>query len=161
MRTLPMIVLSLAAVPALLATPAFAMSDPAFLADAMKGDNNEVAAGKMAAMRGSTEAVRNYGHMLVHDHGAHRMKVVALGRHMGVHSTVALSDDGKQMRSMLMGLRGAKFDAAFKQGMIDDHQKDIAKYQDEANSAKSSKVKQMAQDTLPTLNQHLSAAQAL
>jgi hypothetical protein len=45
--------------------------------------------------------------------------------------------------------------------MIDDHQKDIAKYQDEVTSAQSPKVKHLAEATLPTLNKHLAAAQAL
>lgn len=157
MKAFPLIALVLAAAP----IPALAATDAAFLADAMKGDNNEVAMGKLAEQRGATAATRQYGQMLVHDHSAHRMKVVALGRSMGVPATMALSDDGMQMRSKLMGLHGANFDAAFKQGMIDDHQKDIAKYQDEVTSAQSPRVKQLAQDTLPTLNKHLSAAQAL
>lgn len=161
MKTINLIALAFAAAPVLTAVPAFAADDSAFLTDAMKGDNSEVAMGKLAEQRGATAATRQYGQMLVHDHGAHRMKVVALGRAMGVHPTTALSDDAMQMRSMLMGLHGAKFDAAFKQGMIDDHQKDIAKYQDEVGSAQSPRVKQLAEATLPTLNKHLAAAQAL
>jgi putative membrane protein len=161
MKTLNLIALALAAAPVLTAVPAFAADDAAFLTDAMKGDNSEVAMGKLAEQRGATAATRHYGQMLVHDHGAHRVKVATLARAMGVHATTALSDDAMQMRSMLMGLHGEKFDAAFKQGMIDDHQKDIAKYQDEASSAQSPKVKHLAEATLPTLNKHLAAAQAL
>ena len=161
MKALSVIALVLTAAPVLAPVPAFAASDSAFLMDAMKGDNSEVSIGTLAEKRGSTAATRSYGQMLVNDHTAHRMKVAALAKPMGVHPTTALSDDGMQMRSMLMGLHGAQFDAAFKQGMIDDHQKDIAKYQDEINSGQSADVKQMAQDTMPTLNQHLATAQSL
>lgn len=161
MKTLNLIALALAAAPVLSAAPAFAADDAAFLTDAMKGDNSEVAMGKLAERRGATAATRSYGAMLVHDHGAHRLKLARLDRAMGVPTTTALSDDAMQMRSMLMPLHGAQFDAAFKQGMIDDHQKDIAKYQDEVTSAQSPKVKHLAEATLPTLNKHLAAAQAL
>ena len=161
MKNLSLIALALSAAPLLVPVSAYAASDAAFLADAMKGDNSEVSIGMLAAKHGSTAATRSYGQMLVHDHSAHRMKVAALARPMGVHPTTALSPDGMQMRTMLMGLHGAKFDAAFKQGMIDDHQKDIAKYQDEINSGQSADVKQLAQDTMPTLNQHLATAQSL
>lgn len=161
MKSFSLIALALVATPVLAPVTAFAATDSAFLADAMKGDNTEVSIGTLAAKRGSTAATRNYGQMLVTDHTAHRMKVAALGRTMGVPKTAMLSPDGMQMRSMLMGLHGSQFDAAFKQGMIDDHQKDIAKYQDEINSGQSPQVKQLAQDTMPTLNQHLAGAQAL
>ncbi len=161
MKTIKLIALALSAAPVLAAVPAFAVDDAAFLTDAMKGDNSEVAIGKLAERRGATSATRVYGAMLVHDHGAHRMKLARLDRAIGVPPTTALSDDGMQMRSMLMGLHGAQFDVAFKQGMIDAHQQDIAKYQDEATSAQSPRVKHMAQNTLPTLNKHLAAAQAL
>lgn len=161
MKKLTIATLLFAAAPALTAIPAFAADDVAFLKDAIQGDNSEMAAGELAQSRGTTAAVRAYGHMLVRDHSAHKFKVAAVGHPMGVHANAALSDDGKQMKAMLMGLHGTKFDAAFKQGMIDDHQKDIAKYQDEINSAQSPSVKALAQDTLPTLNKHLAAAQAL
>lgn len=157
MKSLPLIVLALTLAPA----TAFAASDPAFLTDAMKGDNSEVSIGKLAEQRATTPAARQYGAMLVQDHSAHRMKIVTLAQPMGVQPTMALSDDGMKARSTLRALHGSQFDAAFKQQMIDDHQQDIAKYQDQVKSAQSPKVRKLAQDTLPTLQKHLAAAQAL
>jgi putative membrane protein len=72
-----------------------------------------------------------------------------------------MSVDGMKAEAMLRDLRGARFDAAFKQHMIEDHQQDIAKYEQAERSAQSPMVREMAQQTLPTLHRHLDRAEAL
>ncbi len=141
--------------------PAWAADDAPFLTDAIKGDNTEVAMGKLAQRRGASPAVRVYGAMLVREHGAHRQKIAMLDRKLGVVPTNDISDDGAHAKMMLQDLHGAQFDAAFKQHMIDDHRQDIAKYEDAARSAHAPRVRALAQDTLPTLHKHLDRAQAL
>jgi putative membrane protein len=161
MKASRLIAIALISAPILVPAAALAAPDAEFLMDAMKGDNSEVAMGKMAIQHSHSAQTRAYGQMLVHDHGAHKMKVAALARKMGVHPTMALSDDAMQSKQMMMGMHGSEFDTAFKQDMINDHNKDIAKYEDEANSAQSPKVRMLAKATLPTLHKHLDAANAL
>jgi len=64
---------SLAALAA--AAPAFAASDKAFLNKAMQGDNSEIQIGKLAEQKGASQGARDFGHMLVMDHGMHKEKV--------------------------------------------------------------------------------------
>ncbi len=161
MRTTLAFALALAAVPLSFPVTALAAGDGAFLIDAMKADNDEVAMGKLAAIHGASTATRAYGQMLAHDHAAHRMKLAALARSMGVPPTTALSGEGMKSSAMMKAMHRPAFDAAFKQDMIDGHQKNIAKYEEEANSAQSPKLRQLAHDTLPTLHKHLDAANAL
>jgi putative membrane protein len=147
---------------ALLATtPASAAPDRIFLTDAMKGDNGEVALGKMAERQGGSAKVRAYGAMLVTDHGAHKRKVAAVARPLHVPATDALAADGMQAQASLRGLRGPRFDASFKRMMISGHLANIAKYQDQARSGQSPAVRALAQGTLPTLKVHLDHAKAL
>lgn len=146
----------------LVSTPALAVADDVpFLTGAIKGDNTEVAMGKLAEQRGASPQTRAYGAMLVHDHGAHRTKIIALDHKLGVTPTMAISDDGAQAQAMLGDLHGAKFDAAFKQHMIADHTQDIVKYEEAVHSAQSPRVRALAQETLPTLHKHLDRANAL
>jgi putative membrane protein len=42
--------------------------------------------------------------------------------------------------------------------MVEDHEEDVAKFRDVASSAESKQVKEFAQKTLPTLEQHLKMA---
>ena len=133
----------------------------AFVADAMKGDNAEVAMGKLAIERGASPDVKAYGQMLVTDHGAHKAKLVAIGAKLGVRDTAAVPGEAPGAMAHLKGLSGAAFDAAFATHMVADHKKDIAKYRAEAASKDNAELKALATATLPTLNKHLAAAQAL
>jgi putative membrane protein len=135
--------------------------DRMFLTDAMKGDNSEVALGKLAQQRGHSPAVRAYGSMLVRDHGAHRQTLATLGRKIRVSGSTAMTPDAMRAHRMLVGLRGAAFDRAVKRHMVEDHQKDIATYRMEARGAQNASVRAMASATVPTLETHLRHAQRL
>eukprot|EP01035_Chromulina_nebulosa_P014559 gene14559-19263_t len=52
----------------MLAGPALAQNDKAFLRDAIKGDNSEIALGKLAADKGASEGVKSFGMTLATDH---------------------------------------------------------------------------------------------
>jgi putative membrane protein len=133
----------------------------AFLTDAMKGDNSEVKAGNMAADKGSTQAVKDFGKMLATDHGTHLTKVTALAQSMGVPTTNDVTPDAAALATKLQGLSGKDFDKAFVAGMIADHKKAIDMYQKEASSSDPAPLTSLAKDTVPTLQKHLKAAEAL
>jgi putative membrane protein len=57
-------------------------------------------------------------------------------------------------------LSGADFDREYMKHMVSDHKKDVREFKSEAKKAKDADVKQFASSTLPTLEQHLSLAQA-
>lgn len=143
------------------ATPSLAATDAQFVTEAMKGDNSEVALGHIAEKMGGTEKVRAYGTMLVNDHGKHKLKVAALARTLKVDPTNDITPDAKAASDRLMKLNGAQFDAAFKQHMVEDHQKDIAKYEAQSKATTNAQVRSLTEQTLPTLRLHLKAAQAL
>ena len=58
----------------------------------------------------------------------------------------------------LTSLKGAEFDRAYMQAMVEDHEEDVAKFRDVASSAESKQVQAFAKKTLPTLEQHLKMA---
>ena len=134
--------------------------DTAFVTEALKGDNGEVAIGNLAATKASSQAAKDFGKMLATDHGAHKQKLVELASGAGIPTTDDPSDEGKANLDKLKGLSGTAFDKAFKQAMIEDHQKDIAKYEEQASSG-DPQTSALAKDTLPTLRKHLETAQKL
>ena len=141
-------------------TAATGTADTAFLTEAIKGDNSEVAIGNLAATQGMSAAAKDFGKMLAADHGAHKVKAAALLTGAGGTSTDALSDEGQATLDKLKALKGADFDKAFKTAMVEDHNKDIAKNEKQAAGTDAA-IAQLAKDTLPTLKKHLAAAQAL
>lgn len=141
-------------------TAAAGTVDSAFLTEAMKGDNSEVALGKIAQSKGASQGVKDLGNMLVTDHGAHKTEVAGIAQQNGVAVTDDIMDEAKTLETKLNGLSGAAFDKAFVDAAVEDHQKDIAKYEAQAKSADSTTAA-LANKTLPTLRKHLESAQKL
>ena len=134
--------------------------DTAFVTEAMKGDNSEVALGNLAQQKGSSSGVKDLGKMLASDHSAHKQTVAALAQKANVPVTDDLNDEARAEQKKLEGLSGAAFDKEFVRATVEDHQKDIAKYEKEAKSG-DAQTAAMAKTTLPTLKKHLQSAQAL
>lgn len=141
------------------ATTTVSAADQAFLTDAMKGDNSEVALGNLAEQKGTAQGVKDLGKMLATDHGAHAQQLATLAGQVGVATTTDLKAEAKTEETKLNGLSGAAFDKEFVGATIEDHKKDIAAYEKEAKG--TGPVATMAQQTLPTLKKHLAAAEAL
>jgi putative membrane protein len=139
---------------------AFADSPQDFLTKAIQGDNSEIMLGKLAQQNGGSAGVRDYGRMLVTDHTKARNQVVALARKQNVTPTDAASDEGNQERDKLAGLHGADFDKEFVRFAIEEHQKDITEFEDEAKENHGA-VSALAKQQLPVLRKHLSMAQKL
>ncbi|HVY33761.1 MAG TPA: DUF4142 domain-containing protein [Caulobacteraceae bacterium] len=142
-----------------LAAPSFAASDKAFLKKAMQGDNSEVRLGKLAAQKGSSQGVRDFGHMLDMDHGMHKDKVATLASSMGENATDDITPQAKLEDRKLQGLSGPKFDREFAQYMVKDHKHDISDYEKQARG--KGPVADLARDTVPTLRKHLETAEQL
>ena len=134
--------------------------DAAFVTWAMKGNNSEVAMGTMAQDKGGTQAVKDFGKMLVTDHSAANDKLKALAASANVPVTDELSDEAKAASARMKDMSGATFDAAFKKMAIEAHQKDIAKYEAQAKS-NDAQTAAYAEATLPVLRKHLQTAEAL
>ena len=149
---------SLAAL-ALSAGAASAMTDHEFLSEAIKGDNSEIALGKLAADKGGSVNVKTFGRVLITDHTQHLQQVSMLAKQMGVASPTESTPEAQQEQAKLNGLSGEAFDREFVNHMIMDHQKDIAEYKDEAKG--DSPVAKLAAQSVPVLEKHLQLAEGL
>ncbi|GGH18537.1 hypothetical protein GCM10007036_20820 [Alsobacter metallidurans] len=132
----------------------------AFITKAIQGNMAEVSMGQLAQQNGQSDAVKQYGQMLATDHGAANDKAQAVAQQMNV--TVPTEPSKKQKADMakMQKLTGAAFDKAFAQHAVMDHKKDIAEYT-KASKMKGDPAGDYASQTLPDLQKHLEAAQAL
>jgi putative membrane protein len=144
----------------LAATSALALPAPAFLKSAAQGDQSEVTLGNLAAQRGASAGVRDYGRRLASDHGAHLGQVQALAGRMHIRLPGGMKPDARATYRQLQRMRGRAFDRMFVEHMITDHRKDIADYQMQARTG-DRETAGLARDTLPTLREHLRIAQSL
>jgi putative membrane protein len=150
---------------ALAATMAMAQTKQAdkdsqkFIKAAIEGDIGEIDVGKLAQEKSQSEAVKQYGAMLVKDHGEHRAKAEEVASQLGVKPPTGSSIGSKTTYAKLKLLSGASFDRSFAKAMVKDHQEDIKKFQKE--SSRNDPAGKLAKESLPTLQKHLQAAQSL
>lgn len=133
----------------------------AFLLDAIKGNNSEMKFGRLAAEKGSSKAVKDFGTMLVTDHGKAGADALTLATAAGLARTNATKPEADAEYAKLEGLAGADFDKEFARYMVDEHQKTIAKFETAAKDTQARDVAEFARKTLPTLKKHLETAKTL
>ncbi|MGA8305461.1 MAG: DUF4142 domain-containing protein [Candidatus Acidiferrales bacterium] len=55
----------------------------------------------------------------------------------------------------------AAFDRGYAQAMVKDHEQDVAAFEKESRAGKDQTIKSFAQETLPTLKEHLHLARQM
>jgi putative membrane protein len=140
--------------------PATSATARSFLTDAAQGDAAEIKMGTLAEKNGSSAEMKDFGKMLVTDHTKAGQQVKATAQQVG--ATVEEQPNSEQQKDYdkLAKLKGAEFDKEFARMSVEDHQKDIAKFQKEA-SANDGAVSDLAKQQLPVLQKHLQMAQSL
>jgi putative membrane protein len=121
---------AVAATPAAASPAAPALDDPTIVAIFDAANSADIETGQLAAERGSTKAVRDFGAMLARDHKAVRQQGRDLAQRLGVTPTPPADDPSAKAHAdamaSLRSKQGAEFDRAvldhevqFHQGVID------------------------------------------
>jgi putative membrane protein len=132
-------------------------SSKAFIEDAIRGDNSEIALGQLAAKKGQGKEVRQFGQLLVTDHEKNKKEAANL---LGGGTSEEMTPEAEQEIKKLQTLSGAEFDKEFATHMINDHRQDLEKFQQVANSG-SGDVVDFARKSIPTLQKHLATAEGI
>jgi len=130
-----------------------------FFKDAAQGGMAEVTLGQMATNRAENEAVKSFAERMVIDHGKAIQELKDLAVTESVTLPTEMSKDAKALQKKLSGLSGAEFDKAYMEEMLKDHKKDITAFKEQAEQGKDREVKNWAEKTLPTLQEHYILAQ--
>jgi putative membrane protein len=136
-----------------------AAADRKFVMEAARGGLAEVELGKLAAEKGSADAVKQFGKRMADDHAKAAAELKDFADKKGMTLPTDLDPKHKQLRDRLAKLAGADFDRAYANEMVKDHKKDVADFKREAKGAKDPDLKAWVGKTLPTLEDHLKAAQ--
>jgi putative membrane protein len=137
------------------------VDDKKFAKDAAMGGLYEVELGKVAAQKGTSDGVKQFGQKMVDDHSKanDQLKEILTKESMDVPASL---DSKHQSRlDKLSKLEGPAFDKAYIKDQVKDHEKDVDSFQLEAQNGHDPNFKQFATNTLPTLQQHLSMVKDL
>ena len=137
------------------------IDDKAFLKRIAVDDMMQVELGKLAAEKGSSDAVKQYGRKMADERQKTHEEVTQLASKQGV--TVAESLDSKHQGKVdkLAKLDGPNFDKAFLKEVTHDDGDDVATFQAEAKGGNDPAVKNFATRVLPVIQAHAQAAKDL
>ena len=136
-------------------------ADLLFVADAAIGGLAEVQLGQLASEKATNAEVKQFGQMMVTEHGNANSELQTLAQSKSVQLPTTLNEEKISLQQKLAALAGADFDREYMNEMVKDHKEDVEKFQKAANEAMDPEVKAFAAKTLPTLQQHLQKAEEL
>ena len=137
------------------------VDDRKFLEDAEVDGLTEVALGKLAVEKGSSDAVKQFGQKMIDHHTKANEEMKQLAASGGVTLPDAIDDKHQSRVDKLAKLSGAEFDKAYGKDQQKFYQLDIKAFQAEADGGGVPQVKELASKALPTLQEHLSLAKEM
>jgi putative membrane protein len=135
--------------------------DADFLVKAASGGMLEVELGKLAQSNGSKQGVKDFGAMMVEDHGKGGETLKSLAMSKKIVLPDSMSNDQKKERDDLMKKQGTEFDRSYVSLMVKDHKEDIDEFEKAAKDGNDAEIRMFAQNTLPMLHHHLDSVQSL
>lgn len=137
------------------------LPDTTFAAKAAVGGMAEVALGKMAQEKGSDSKVKDFGKMMVMDHGKANAELMSIAKSKNLMLPATLDAEHQAKSDSLSKLSGKDFDKAYVKAMVEGHQKTLALMQSEAGNGKDAELKGFAAKTAPVVQSHLTEIQKI
>ena len=128
--------------------------DKNFAKEAALGGMLEVELGNIAQQNAQSDDVKQFGTRMVQDHGAANQQLMRVLATKDFTVPQQLDEKHRKMIEKMSDMRGAEFDRAYMREMVEDHDKDVKKFREEAQQANDPDIKAFAQNTLPVLEEH-------
>lgn len=135
--------------------------DRVFILEAASGGIMEVELGRMAATNAASPGVKDFGRMMVTDHSKANTELKAIAAKKNVTVPATPAEEQQNHINELKEKKGAEFDQAYVDMMVNDHKEDINKFENEAKNGKDADVRAFASKTLPVLQKHLQSVQTI
>jgi putative membrane protein len=132
--------------------------DQRYFNDLAQANMAEVAAGKLAENKAQSEEVKKYGRQMVEDHGKMLEEQQQMAKTKNVQVPQQPKKEHQSAMKKLEGLSGDKFDEAFMEQMVKDHEKSLKLAREAAKNAKDPELKQAAEKAAPHIEEHLKMA---
>ncbi|HZQ73654.1 MAG TPA: DUF4142 domain-containing protein [Burkholderiales bacterium] len=119
----------------------------------------EIEGGKLAVSNAQSEDVKKFAQRMIDDHSKmlDDLKKLAAAKGVKLPDKAPMSERGQMKK--LEGLSGARFDQAYMDHMVKDHQKDVQETDKIISKAKDADFKQAVQDANAKIKEHLEMAQ--
>ncbi len=135
-------------------------NDAEFMVEAAELDMMEIELGKIA-LNSTNAEVKAHGQMMIDEHtkAANEMKALAAAK--GVTLPASLTEDGMEAAKKLRDKKAEDFNEAYIDMMVDNHEKAVTKFENNADRSDDPEIKAWATKTLAALRTHLEHSRAL
>ena len=142
-----------AAAPA--ARAAVSSQDKAWMVAAHQSNLTEIAAGKAAQQKATSQKVRDLGEMFITDHTANDTKLTAAAKKLAVSLPSSPNAQQRAALASVSAKSGAAFDSAWIVSQITGHRQALAATDTELSSGSDPAVLSLAKATRPVVAHHL------
>jgi len=136
-----------------------ATADHHFVMDVAMDGMAEVELGQLAQQRAESSEVKQFAQRMIDDHGKANDEVKSLASSKNITLLTGVDAKHKATHDRLAKLSGAAFERAYMQTMVTGHQNAVKAFRQESSTGKDADIKAFAAKTLPTIEDHLKAAQ--
>lgn len=137
------------------------VADFDFAATAAEGGMAEVELSQVAVSKATHADVKMFAQKMVADHGRANDELRQLAASRSLTLPASLNAEHQQVRDKLNTLSGAELDREYMKGMVADHTRTVADFENEASSGSDADMKNWASNKLPTLREHKQMAEDL
>ena len=130
-------------------------SDTSFIKEAAEANLAEIQLGKLAEQKGQNDQIKKLAQVLVRHHTEANEKLQQLAQTKGVQWPGKPPQRAEKDLKHLEKLSGSQFDQMFAEHAIQDHTRDIKKYEKAEGKIQDPTLKDYVQTTLPKLQEHL------
>ena len=133
-----------------------------FINKAAMSDMFEIQSSELALQKATDAKVKDFAKMMVSDHSAasDKLKSAVQSAQLPPPPT-ELDAKHKKKMDKLQSASGREFDRAYVDAQVKGHKKAVELFSNYAKEGKNAELKNFAQQTLPTLEQHLKQVRSL
>jgi len=135
-------------------------ADRTFATNAAADGFAEVSLGQLAIQNAGSSAVRQFGQQMVTDHTQANQDLAQIGQKEDLNLPTQPKKTDIETEQRLNTIKGPPFDTSYMHEMVQDHEKDVRAFEEEAKTGADPALKAFAQKYLPVLQHHLQMAQA-
>jgi putative membrane protein len=137
------------------------IQDKMFLHKAAEGGMAEIQLGQLAAQKGGSDAVKQFGQKMVDDHTKLNEQMKPIAASMGVMEPKHLSKADQAVYDKLNSLSGDAFDNEYITTMVKDHRKDLHEFRNEQSATTNPDLKMAVAQAEQVISQHLSMIESI
>lgn len=143
------------------AQPAVPETDMQFAQAAVASGKAEVELAQLGVDKAASQEVKQFAQRLVDDHTKANDQLMQIVQSKGIELPAEPSAEAMAEKERIAGAPDGVFDREFITHFVSSHEKGVETYAKQAESGQDAELKQFAEQTLPTLHEHLGEAKRI